>query len=327
MLLGLKLRALIRDHLSDDSVGETAEFGAGAALMHLGEAWVLLDQRPESRLGPAIAWALRANASALHVVAESGIGVLVRRAGEFSLPIIVWQADGRLLRVGMSEPLGVSNPVKASHEQIRELIAAGGATPVVEHGVLFGETLGLEVCRVVDDEWSGSARLAVGVGAHDREAFAIMHGAIPTVEALTGVVAAVTRSRALGATQHPLGRLAAERFIRWSLEQTPNLVGAEWLVPSAPPVARVNLKDPVPCVASGADVAGCGLVVVCSSGVDLDVIPFAADARLMAGEDHRLVVVMPARDQIRVVLEVNAALLRPAQLIAWGPSSPGTARD
>ncbi len=57
---------------------------------------------------------------------------------------------------------------------------------------------GLEVCRVVDDPATGAVRLEVGVGAHDREAFAIMHGDVPTVEALAGVVRAVAEHRRTG---------------------------------------------------------------------------------------------------------------------------------
>ena len=45
----------------------------------------------------------------------------------------------------------------------------------------------------------GAARLEVGVGAHDREAFALVHGDLPTVEALAGVVASWRRYRRPGA--------------------------------------------------------------------------------------------------------------------------------
>ena len=45
---------------------------------------------------------------------------------------------------------------------------------------------------------------------------------------------------------------------------------------------RTNLSDAVPCVATGLDPDGRPVVVVCSVGIDLDVVPFAADARLAA---------------------------------------------
>ena len=76
--------------------------------------------------------------------------------------------------------------------------------PNVEHGVVTGEVRGLEVCRVVDDPHTGAVRLEVGVGAHDREAFTIMHGDVPTVDALAGVVA--RRRRAPPARPRPSTR-------------------------------------------------------------------------------------------------------------------------
>ena len=90
-----------------------------------------------------------------------------------------------------------------AHLELVPVIEAGGATPLVEHGVVIGEVRGLEVCRVVDDPHTGAVRLEVGVGAHDREAFAIIHGDVPTVEALAGVVAAVAEHRSPDAPPAP----------------------------------------------------------------------------------------------------------------------------
>ena len=67
--------------------------------------------------------------------------------------------------------------------------------------------------------------------------------------------------------------------LRWQLVTEPSLIGAVTLTPVAPPVPRLNVKDAVPCVAAGRDASGAAIVVVCSTGVDLDLIPFAADAR------------------------------------------------
>ena len=121
-------------------------------------------------------WAIRAGADRLHVVSDESGGVLARRAAEFEMPITIWAADGRALRRVTPEPLATPAPAPQSHEALRQLIIDGGAEPVVEHGVLTGEVRGLEVCRVVDDPDSGMTRLEVGVGAHDREAFQMLHG-------------------------------------------------------------------------------------------------------------------------------------------------------
>jgi hypothetical protein len=323
-LLGLKLRALVRDHLSDASVGEAVAFPPGSALLHGDAAWILLDEQPASRLGASLAWATRHGAEAVHVITETGSGVLARRAAELSTPIDVWHADERALLPAVPEPFPAERPVPADHLQFAELIESGGADPVAEHGVLAGEVRGLEVCRVVDDPLPAEPRLEVGIGAHDRDAFAIIHGNVPPVEALAGVVDKVEQHRRMDAPPHPFNRLARERLLRWQLVGDPSTVGATTLGPVAPPVPRLNVKDAVPCVAAGRDADGGALVVVCSTGVDLDLIPFAADARLEAeshsdaGGEVRLVVVTPARDRVKVTEQLAALLRRPCELVTHG---------
>lgn len=317
-LLGVKLRALVRDHLGRD-VGEPDEFVPGAAIVDHGTAWVLLDDQPERRLGAAVVWAVRRDVERLELIAEAGTGLLVRRAEQFGDSVGVWHAEGRALLPAVPEPLVASAPPPPHHEEFRERIVAGGADPAVEHGVLVGEVRGLEVCRVVDDPALDSTRLEVGVGAHDREAFQMLHGDVPAVESLARIVAVVESHRRVGAPQHPLNRLAAERFLRWRLIDDPGLIGMQRLAAAAPPVPRENLKDATPCVAAGVDAAGNPAVVVCSSGVDLDVVPFAADARIAVeaatGTPHRLVIVTPTRDQVRVTEQLAGRLARPAELI------------
>ena len=326
-LLDVKLRALVSTHLAERIDAPRSSFAPGAALVHRDEAWVYLDDRPARRLGAAMAWALRAGAGRLHVVAESGTGTLARRATQFSLPVSVWHAHDtdRTLLPAVAEPLTVPSAASPEHERFRPLIEAGGAMPVVEHGVLAGEVRGLEVCRVVDDPATGTARLEVGVGAHDREAFQMLHGEEPTPDALARVVATVTAHRTPGAPRHPLNTLATERLLRWRLLECPELVGAPTLEAMAPPVARDNVKDAVPCVAVGA-----GVVVVCGTGADLDLIPYAADARLAAeasvpgvglvgevdGGRRRLVVATPSRDLLRVTGELAGLLAQSAELVS-----------
>ena len=319
-LVGLKLRALVRDHLGDDSVPEAVGFAPGAALLHGDTAWVLLDDRPAERLGAALVWATRAGARSLHVIAEADTGVLARRAGAFSTPISVWWSEGRRLMAAVPAPLPVPAAASPAHEAMRELIIAGGATPLVEHGVLFGDVRGLEVCRVVDDPFDQGVRLDVGVGAHDREAFQMMHGDVPTVESLARIVDAVALQRRVDASPHPLNRLAAERFVRWRIEQDPGLVGAIQIRPVPPPLPRLNLKDPTPCVAAGTDRQGRPMVVVCSTGVELDLVPFATDARSAAeaadpgvADEVRLVLATPSRDRLPAIDQIAALLRRPAE--------------
>lgn len=323
-LIGIKLRALVHDHLGDDSIGDPVGFAPGAGLLHGSVAWVLLDQRPASRLGAALAWALRAGATSLEVIAEEGTGILARRAAAFSFPITVWHADGRSLWPAVAEPIVAPAPVPEHHCALIPVIEAGGADPIEEHGVLAGEVRGLEVCRVVDDVDLGTTRLEVGVGAHDREAFTMIHGDVPTVDSLARIVDAVTEHRRDGADPHPLNRLGRERLMRWRLIAQPELVGAVSLAPAPPPVPRPNLKDPVPCVAAGVDADGRSVVVVCASGVDLELVPFAADARAaldgvhpgVGGGGSRLVIVTPSRDRLPVIDALADLLRQPAEFVS-----------
>ena len=307
-LNGIKLRALVADQLGR-APGEPVEFSPGAALRDGREGWTYLDERPAGRLGAAIAWALRSGVERLHVVAEEGTGALARRAAEFRLPITVWVAEGRSLRRATPEELPDAEPPSDVHEGFRPLIIEGGAQPVAEYGVLTGEVRGLEVCRVVDDVVTGVTRLEVGVGEHDREAFQMLHGDVPAGASLARVVDVVTQHRSPEGPPHPLKSLGAERLIRWRLEQQPGLVGASVLAPAPPPLPRANLKDPTPCVAAGIGLDGERVIVVCSSGIDLDLIPYAADARLALGGPGvdgggRLVVALPSRDRIGLVHEI-----------------------
>lgn len=316
-LLAVKLAALVRDHRAEGAA-EAHEYGGGAALVAGGEAWVLADTDPARGLGPAVAWALRRDATALHLLAESGTGVLARRAPAFTLPVSVWHVEGRTLLPALATPLPDAVEVPAEHEALRHLVVEGGATPVVEHGVLAGEVDGLEVCRAVTDPVSGAARLEVGVGAHDREAFALLHGDRPTVEALADVVRAVRQHRSTGADPHPLNLLARERALRARLVADPSLVGAVRVEAAPPPVPRANLKDPVPCVAIAHRAGGAREALVCTSGVDLDAVPTAVDVRAATGIDD-VAVVLPARDALPVQHLLAAALRRPVRVVAVEP--------
>jgi hypothetical protein len=167
--------------------------------------------------------------------------------------------------------------------------------------------------RLARREASGVV-LEVGVGANDREAFQLLHGDRPTVEALRGVVEAVTAHRFAGAPRHPLNRLAPERFLRWRIERDPGLVGLRSVVPDEPPVPRSNLRDPVPCVAAGTGPDGERVTVVCSAGVDLDLVPYVADVQRHS--TGRLVVALPARDRVPITRDLARLLHDPVELVA-----------
>ena len=320
-LRALKLQTLVRDHFGAPD-GTVRRYPAGAALVSDGEGWVLLEDDPASGLGGSLAWAARQGVDRLHVLTDTDAGLLARRAAAFAPAPAVWQIDGRTLHQVDPEPRPAAPELPAAVAALRPVIVAAGADPVEEHGVLGGEVLGLEVCRaVVDDDPLTSdeptARLDVGIGEHDREAFRLVHGDGPVDEALAQVVTEVAAHRRPGGPPHALNRLARERALRHRLVEDPSLVGLTSLVPAPPPVPRTNLADAVPCVAFGTDSSGAPVVVVCSAGIDLDLVPFAADAReALAGPDARLLLAVPEGDDHPVTRELAARLAAPAEVVS-----------
>jgi hypothetical protein len=83
----------------------------------------------------------------------------------------------------------------------------------------------------------------------------------------------------------------------------------------APTVEAPDLRTPWPSPATGLDTAGRPLVVVCSVGVDLDLVPAAADARLADGRGARLLLALTSRDAHPVTLALAAALADPAEIV------------
>ena len=325
-----KLRALARVVLGVDlaEVSGTDD-GALAVVADAEPAVVCLAQeRPQRALGGALALAVRTGCDGVHVFAENHSDVLARRAACFSAAPTVWQVDGSSAAVAEAAP----RPTEPAPPRVPELVALLGAAGVevaVEHGVITGEVEGLEVARIVavatsssegtdggdPDEPSVVWQIEVGVGAHDREAFSLMHADEPTPEAIRGVAEVVRTHRSPGASPHPLNRMGAARWLRSLLMRQPELVGASRLRAASPPVPRGGPKDPAPAVAYGVRSDGRRLVVVACVGIDLDVVPFAADARLLLDPEAELVVALARRDAHDIVAAMAARLVRPAEIV------------
>jgi hypothetical protein len=331
-LLGIKLRALVGEHLGQGIDAEPASFPSGAGLRLGDSAWVLIDGPAQRSLGGALAWSIRKGATSLHLVVEHDTGLLARRAQQFAFPVTVWFAQDRTLLPVVAEPLGEPVAPSPEHLELVDVIEAAGATANVEHGAVVGEVRGLEVCRVVDQPTIGhfaelgdfdaatipgaasmeGVQLEVGVGANDREAFRLLHGDIPTVEALAAVVDAVLAHRSADAPQHPLNRLGQERYLRWQLEQDPRLIDMVTVSPVEPPQPRPNLKDPIPCVARAVGPDGQEAAVVCSVGIDPDLVGFVADVQ--AGVDVPVIVALRARDAVAITRDTLALLASPVDI-------------
>ena len=242
--------------------------------------------------------------------------MLARRAPLFAPAPTIWAVDGRSVTRAAPEPLvhDASVPPPTT-EEFALLLADAGADVVCEHGVVAGEVLGLEVARVVVDA-DGAAALEVGVGRHDREAFQMVHGDLPTRAALSSVITTVRENRRAGAEAHPLSRLAQERWVRSVLTERPDLVGAARLAPVVPLLPRDSVKDVVPACLVGEDDEGRPLVVACSVGVDLDLVPTAAEIRELHAPGARLVLAVPKRDDQPVTRRIAGRLREPAEIVA-----------
>jgi len=326
----LRLRAIVDAQRGGAGAGgaiggrsdvEVSEFGQAVGLVVDDCAWVLVTGRYERSLGPALMWALRNNATSLKLLLNERAGELARIASHFDFAIEVFEVDAAgVARVAVPKD-ATKIEVSVADEMFADFIKSAGAEVVREHGVISGEVCGLEVCRVVratsasDLDGAGESELEIGVGAHDRETFKLLHGRTATVESLRKVIAEVAARRAVGAQVHPLNQLARERMLRHYVCLSPQLVGAKSLQPAQPPIARTNLKDVVPCCAVGVSLTGEKMVVIFNVGVDPDVVSFGADARGQINASADLVFAMPTRDIVPAVEQIAQMLRRPARFV------------
>jgi hypothetical protein len=250
-----------------------------------------------------MAWARQHHVHELHVLAEDDAGVLARRASLFRDPPTVWWVNGTELHAIRPEPVTplASRPDAAGFGSLFEGV---GLEVVLERGHVAGELRGLEVARVVE------GRLEVGVGEADRELTAMLHGDLAPADALERVVSIVREHRRPGAPRHPLNLLVPERWLRWTLRTEPSRIGAGRVLPEPSPRPRAGLRERDVACARADDA-----VLVCSVGVDLDLIPAAAEARLFVAPDAPLLLAIPERDDHPATRALAAQLAAPAQIV------------
>lgn len=294
------------------------ELGNFAAVRVREELWVssasiAAGESRASALAAALAWCAKQQQpelSRLVIVDSAQPGVTARMLSNFVVSAKVLDDHG----VAVPSMHLMPREPHANHLAFTDMFRRAGADVVIEHGVVAAEVAGLEVARVVDEE--GRAIVRIGVGAHDRETFRMLHGNEATDAQLQGVVETVASHRRPGAGTHPLNLLAPERALRHRVLREPKAFGFATLQMAEPPVPRANLKDSVPCCATGRTTDGDDVVAVFVAGVDLDAVPFAADARTRLLPHARLMIVTESRNIVPTQRRLASLLHAPAEFVS-----------
>ena len=310
-LARVKLEGLVR-RAFPEVTADAEGFNAGVGIAQGDQAFVYLIDDAPSPMAAALAWGERRRASELHVVVDAPDRVLALQARGLDPAPTIWQADGTDLRlVEHAQPplatLAVPDVVWAEVP----VLEAAGCDVIVEHGVIIGEILGVEVARVAV-EADGQALVRVGVGLYDQEAHALVHAKSSVSDRLDQVVAEVRRHRRADAGPHPLNRIARERWLRSLVVADPALLGLDTLELEAPLVPRSGIHEQRPVAARG-ERGSADVLVVCSTGIDLDLVPMAA-AHIGDRRPDDVVLVLPDRDHHDIIARMATRLAVPAAL-------------
>ncbi len=286
-----KLTSIVRDRFGDEPA-VTGTFPSGATLLRGDRAFILVEDLTARSAGGPLLWASRQGATSVDLIVDDPKAVpavvadVARRLGEFDLAAACWRVEGTDLVAVDAGPIPevLDPPAEGEAEALVEILHAADLEVVVEQGIVRGEVLGLEVARITPDDESGF-RLDVGVGKFDQVAAAMMYAEKSTADALDTVVGVVRSLRYPGAPPHPVRDLCRERWVRSAVMEAPDLVGMSELTAIETTVPRENLRDVHPALAWCA-----GTVVASTHGVDVDLLPLAADVRARVDPDAELVV-------------------------------------
>ena len=322
-------------------ISDVLEAGSLYALNVTGRGFVLLSESSARSLSAALIWAAQQPVQRLTVFTDA-VGAtdaplataarpedLARWAQYFLVadqPIEVRLIQGTG-SIGIQP--GPVPPASAAPERdpvLEQHLIDEGLEVVHEHGVTRGELLGLEVARlVVWPEESGgdnALHLEVGVGRFDRDAHAAVRPDESPVDDLAKTVSILRDHRFPGAPTHAVQRLSRERWLRALLLDQPSLVGAQSLTALGMTTEPSGLRDAFPAAATGSTEDGTPLVVVCSCGVDLALLPLAADLREQVNSEAVLMLAVPEQDHHVATKWLASMLRQPAELIAiavgWG---------
>ncbi len=306
--------AIARDEFGidpDASEVDTAPFGV--TVRGPNRTVVVVSSDDLAVLGGVLVWVDRHQLTAVALIAEHHPRVHARRVAVLAPEIEVFALDSGSIVPAKAAPISEPHPTPEDVTGLIAMIERSGADVVVEDGIIRAEVEGLEVGRVVTGE--DGSRFEVGVGRFDREAGVLLHGDRPTEPTLVEVIERVREHRRPGAPSHAVNRIGRERWLRSTLMTEPERVGVGTprLVEPVPP--RMSLLDSGPAAFLGTTAAGDVVLVVCTVGVDLAVVPEIADLLVVTGAD-RVQVAVPARDHLRYLDSLLERLPVPTEVNA-----------
>lgn len=313
-----KLAALVRDR--GRSGGDASSSASMALLDSGGCTYAYLAEPARRDLGMILVRAAASTSDEVVVFvddAERGVAAeLARRASHYAMPIEIALVTGRDTSVVPAAPFGPHVEPSGSALALQHVLHDAGLDVLVEHGVIKGEVLGLEVARIVADPTAAAgARVEVGIGRFDREIAQMMHGEDVGVAHVVAAADLVRSHRYPGAPVHPLRDLVPERWLRTRLVADPTIVGCDGVRPIDGATDPPNLRDRCAAMAEGTNPDGTSVCIGTTVGVDLDAVTEAADGRAFAGMSGPFVMVVTEGDLPAAVRAAASRLIEPPEWV------------
>lgn len=271
---------------------------------------VLQERTGPGEFAAALLHAARSGAARLVLHADEGAPVAARIARWFDpgFDVEVREVDGKSSRVAVPEPMPVVMPGPVDASALADELRSFDLEVVLEAGEWRGELAGLEVARIVrwpvETGGDGQLHIEAGVGRFDRDAAAAMHEGETPEEGLQRAIAIVSQNRRVGASGHPLTRLARSRWMRAEALADPGRVGAVTLDAVEASFVPSSVREELPAAALGRDRSGDEMLVVFSVGSGFDAVPVAVDTRELHRPGVAIRLVVPPRDNSRSLCEL-----------------------
>jgi len=296
------------------ATAESLKLPDGAGLVLGGaEPWAHFITEFDRGLGAILLLADRSGATKVSIYSDSPLRALTRQAACFDFEIETMTLVGREPVPSESAPPELEVPTP----DVAVLALSGtdvdGVRTVTEHGEAVAEVAGLEIARASVD--NGELRVRVGVGSIDQDLAEMMVPGVASIDRIRAAATLVRQHRRPDAPPHPLQRVAPERWLRHRLVDKPQRWGFADLKPVSLLAPRVGLRLNALAAALGSRPDGSPALVVCSVGVNPELVPLAADLRQARHPDAELVLATPGPDLHAAIVRQANRLTTPVTLL------------